>query len=116
MQRSDFTTRRKFFTDLTLEPTKSQRVGLARPATEEDSEFVTLSTTHAAKGLHWRSVYVLNVIEGGSPSSRAETELKTGRAPASSPRAAATKPSTTKPAVKKKKRVASIRAEPLWLN
>jgi DNA helicase II / ATP-dependent DNA helicase PcrA len=73
---SSFKSRVKFLTDLTLDPpTKNKRVGLARPATEEESdEFVTLSTTHAAKGLQWRSVYVLNVTEGGFPSSRAETE------------------------------------------
>ena len=62
-----FKTRRRFLTDLTLDPpSKSERVGLAKK--DEEQDFVTISTIHSAKGLEWRSVYVLNVTEGGLPS------------------------------------------------
>ena len=70
-----FKTRRRFLTDLTLDPpSKSQRVGLARKG--EDEDFVTISTIHSGKGLEWRSVYVLNVTEGGLPSSRATNDAE----------------------------------------
>ena len=67
--------RRRFLTDLTLDPpSKSQRVGLARKG--EDEDIVTISTIHSGKGLEWRSVYVLNVTEGGLPSSRATSDAE----------------------------------------
>ena len=69
-----FKSRRKFLTDLTLEPpSKSKRLGIATSADESD-DFVTLSTIHASKGLEWRSVYVLNVTEGALPSSRCRSD------------------------------------------
>ncbi len=68
--------RRRFLTDLTLEPpSKSQRAGSSKKK-DDEAEFVTISTVHSAKGLEWPAVYVLSVVEGGLPSSRAEGEAQ----------------------------------------
>lgn len=63
-----FKSQRKFLADLMLDPpTKQKRSGGA----SEESDYVTLSTIHSAKGREWHSVFVLNVVEGAMPSSRA---------------------------------------------
>ena len=36
-----------------------------------DEDFLVLSTIHSAKGQEWRSVYVLNVVDGCIPSDMA---------------------------------------------
>ena len=70
-----FKTRRRFLTDLALDPpSKGERA--AQVPKGEDEDFVTISTIHSAKGLEWRAVYVLNVTEGGLPSSRATKEAE----------------------------------------
>jgi DNA helicase-2/ATP-dependent DNA helicase PcrA len=48
----------------------------------DDDDRVTLSTVHQAKGLEWRSVFVVWLTEGMFPSSRAmdtEAEIEEGR-------------------------------------
>ncbi len=37
---------------------------------DENDDFLTLSTIHSAKGLEWKAVYVLGVTEGTLPSKR----------------------------------------------
>ena len=36
-----------------------------------DEDYLVLSTIHSAKGLEWRSVFVLNVVDGCIPSDLA---------------------------------------------
>jgi DNA helicase-2/ATP-dependent DNA helicase PcrA len=65
-----FPSRAQFLTDLTLDPIER----LARPrAPDDEDDYLVLSTIHSAKGLEWRAVFVLRVIEGVLPSSRADT-------------------------------------------
>jgi DNA helicase-2/ATP-dependent DNA helicase PcrA len=65
-----FPSRAQFLTDLTLDPI--ERIARPRAADDEDDHLV-LSTIHSAKGLEWRAVFVLRVIDGVLPSYRAET-------------------------------------------
>ena len=61
---SSFRSRRHFLTELTLDPPDST-AGKIQPRKDENP--LVLSTIHSAKGLEWRNVYVLNVIEGCIP-------------------------------------------------
>ncbi len=65
-----FPSRSQFLVDLTLDPI--ERIA-RRPAPVEEDDRLVLSTIHSAKGLEWRAVFVLRVIDGFVPSSRAET-------------------------------------------
>ena len=55
-----------FLTDLTLDPpdATSDRAGV--PLKDED--YLILSTIHSAKGQEWKSVYLLNAVDGCIPS------------------------------------------------
>ncbi|HMO18352.1 MAG TPA: ATP-dependent helicase [Oligoflexia bacterium] len=58
-----------FMDDLSLElPEQSQS---EIEPTEKDDEKLTLSTIHSAKGLEWHSVFIISLIDGFIPSSRA---------------------------------------------
>jgi len=50
--------RERFLTELTLEP----------PQARADDDHLTISTVHAAKGMEWDAVYVLDVADGSFPS------------------------------------------------
>ena len=65
-----FPSRAQFLADLALDPI--EKIVRPRAADDEDDHFV-LSTIHSAKGLEWRAVFVLRVIDGVVPSFRAET-------------------------------------------
>ncbi|OWJ77884.1 ATP-dependent helicase [Haematobacter genomosp. 1] len=56
----------RFLTDLTLDPpdATSGPSGVAL----KDEDYVILSTIHSAKGQEWRSVFVLNAVDGCIPS------------------------------------------------
>ena len=70
-----FKSRRKFLTDLSLDPpSKRQKPGSAPQ--DEDDDCLTLSTIHSCKGREWRTVFVLSVIEGCLPSSKAKTDAE----------------------------------------
>ncbi len=70
---STFKSRRQFLADMTLDaPTKRKNAGTA--SKDDDNDFVTLSTIHSCKGKEWRTVFVLNVVDGSIPSSRAEND------------------------------------------
>ena len=58
--------RERFLEELTLDPpaATSDRAGV--PGLDED--YLILSTVHSAKGQEWRSVHVLNVVDGCIPS------------------------------------------------
>lgn len=61
--------REKFLTELTLDPPESSSDLSGPPYRDED--YLTLSTIHSAKGQEWRSVHVLNVVDGCIPSDLA---------------------------------------------
>jgi DNA helicase II / ATP-dependent DNA helicase PcrA len=67
---STYPTRERFLTELTLDPpgATSDEAGL-------DEDYLILSTIHSAKGQEWRSVFILNVVDGCIPS-----DLSTGSA------------------------------------
>jgi DNA helicase II / ATP-dependent DNA helicase PcrA len=62
-----YPSRERFLTELTLDPpeTTSDQAGV--PLLDED--FLNLSTVHSAKGQEWKSVFVLNVVDGCMPSN-----------------------------------------------
>jgi DNA helicase-2/ATP-dependent DNA helicase PcrA len=66
--------REKFLTDLTLDPPDATSDESGVPLLDED--YLILSTIHSAKGQEWRSVFVLNVVDGCMPS-----DLATGSSP-----------------------------------
>jgi DNA helicase II / ATP-dependent DNA helicase PcrA len=61
-----YPSRERFLTELTLDPpdATSDRAGV--PLLDED--YLILSTIHSAKGQEWKSVFVLNVVDGCIPS------------------------------------------------
>ncbi|MFJ3046505.1 ATP-dependent helicase [Herbaspirillum chlorophenolicum] len=64
-----YASREKFLTELTLDPPESSGDYSTPPYRDED--YLTLSTIHSAKGQEWRSVHVLNVVDGCIPSDLA---------------------------------------------
>jgi len=64
-----FSDRRRFLTELALDPpaAASDEAGVPR----RDEDCLTLSTIHSAKGLEWKIVYVLNCVDGCIPSDMA---------------------------------------------
>ena len=67
---ASYRSRRRFLAELTLDPPDST-AGKIQPRKDENP--LVLSTIHSAKGLEWRNVYVLNVIEGCIPFLNAES-------------------------------------------
>ena len=61
-----YKTRGQFITDLTLDPPASTQDLAGPPLLDED--FLILSTIHSAKGQEWKSIFVLNVVDGCIPS------------------------------------------------
>lgn len=55
-----------FLTDLALEPPDSSFFDVDGQVIND--EFLTLSTIHSAKGLEWKAVFIMNVLEGRFPS------------------------------------------------
>ncbi|MBU2361094.1 MAG: ATP-dependent helicase [Alphaproteobacteria bacterium] len=55
-----------FLTDLTLDPPDATSNQAGVPLKDED--YVILSTIHSAKGQEWKSVYLLNAVDGCIPS------------------------------------------------
>jgi DNA helicase-2/ATP-dependent DNA helicase PcrA len=70
---SQYQTRERFVTELTLDPPNatSDQSGPAN----HDEDYLVLSTVHSAKGMEWDHVYVLNVVDGSFPN-----EFATGKA------------------------------------
>jgi DNA helicase II / ATP-dependent DNA helicase PcrA len=68
-----YRSRRQFLTELTLDPPDATSDEAGAPLLDED--YLILSTIHSAKGQEWRSVFVLNVVDGCIPS-----DLATGTA------------------------------------
>jgi DNA helicase II / ATP-dependent DNA helicase PcrA len=66
-----YRSREHFLTELTLDPPDATSGEAGMPLLDED--YLVLSTIHSAKGQEWRSVFVLNVVDGCIPS-----DLSTG--------------------------------------
>ncbi len=64
-----YPSRQAFLTDLTLDPPSATGDEAGRPRLDED--YLILSTIHSAKGQEWKSVFVLNVVDGCIPSDMA---------------------------------------------
>jgi DNA helicase-2/ATP-dependent DNA helicase PcrA len=56
-------------TDLALEPPNESIVDVESPGPE--TEYLTLSTIHSAKGLEWHTVFIIYALEGRFPAMRA---------------------------------------------
>jgi DNA helicase-2/ATP-dependent DNA helicase PcrA len=63
---SGYPSRERFLTELTLDPPDATSDQAGAPLLDED--YLILSTIHSAKGQEWKSVYVLNVVDGCMPS------------------------------------------------
>ena len=63
---SGYPSRERFLTELTLDPPDATSDQSGVPSLDED--YLVLSTIHSAKGQEWKSVYVLNVVDGCIPS------------------------------------------------
>ncbi len=61
--------RERFLAELTLDPPEAASDESGPPHRDED--YLILSTIHSAKGQEWRSVFVLNVVDGCIPSDLA---------------------------------------------
>lgn len=61
-----YPSRERFLTELTLDPPDATSDQAGAPTRDED--YLILSTIHSAKGQEWKSVYVLNVVDGCMPS------------------------------------------------
>ncbi|MBI5418946.1 MAG: ATP-dependent helicase [Deltaproteobacteria bacterium] len=61
-----------FLSEITLEPPQASVGDIAAPEGEEES--LTLSTIHSAKGLEWKAVFIVWVLDGKLPLSRAAEE------------------------------------------
>jgi DNA helicase-2/ATP-dependent DNA helicase PcrA len=70
---SGYASRERFLTELTLDPPDAVSDQAGVPLLDED--YLILSTIHSAKGQEWKSVHVLNVVDGCLPS-----DLGTGAA------------------------------------
>ena len=68
-----YPSRERFLTELTLDPPDATSDQAGVPLLDED--YLILSTIHSAKGQEWKSVFVLNVVDGCIPS-----DLGTGTA------------------------------------
>jgi DNA helicase II / ATP-dependent DNA helicase PcrA len=66
---SGYANRERFLTELTLDPPDATSDQAGVPLLDED--YLILSTIHSAKGQEWRSVFMLNVVDGCIPSDLA---------------------------------------------
>jgi DNA helicase-2/ATP-dependent DNA helicase PcrA len=64
-----FASRERFLSELTLDPPDATSDEAGPPLRDED--YLILSTIHSAKGQEWRSVFVLNCVDGSIPSDLA---------------------------------------------
>jgi DNA helicase II / ATP-dependent DNA helicase PcrA len=66
-----FASRVSFLSELMLDP--PTKTGVVGGTTTDNDDMLTLATVHAIKGREWQAVFVLNVVDGCIPSSRAKT-------------------------------------------
>ena len=58
----------ELLTDLALEPPNESITDIESPGPE--TEYLTLSTIHSAKGLEWNAVFIIYALEGRFPTMR----------------------------------------------
>jgi DNA helicase-2/ATP-dependent DNA helicase PcrA len=63
---ASYPSRERFLTELSLDPPDATSDQAGVPLRDED--YLILSTIHSAKGQEWKSVFVLNVVDGCIPS------------------------------------------------
>ncbi|MFZ3287794.1 MAG: ATP-dependent helicase [Telluria sp.] len=68
-----YATRESFLAEITLDPPEATSDRAGPPLLDED--YLILSTIHSSKGQEWKSVHVLNVVDGCIPS-----DMSTGNA------------------------------------
>lgn len=56
----------EFLTDITLEPSEVS----VNDGSEEDEDYLTISTIHSAKGLEWEATFLVHAIDGIMPSAK----------------------------------------------
>src|SRR4029453_1513306 len=66
---STYPNRQRFLTELTLDPPPATSDKAGAPLLDED--YLILSTIHSAKGQEWRSVFILNCVDGCIPADLA---------------------------------------------
>jgi DNA helicase-2/ATP-dependent DNA helicase PcrA len=66
--------RETFLAEITLDPPEATSDRAGPPLLDED--YLILSTIHSAKGQEWKSVHVLNVVDGCIPSDMATGSLE----------------------------------------
>jgi DNA helicase II / ATP-dependent DNA helicase PcrA len=66
---STYPNRQRFLTELTLDPPSATSDLAGAPFVDED--YLVLSTIHSAKGQEWKSVFILNCVDGCIPSDLA---------------------------------------------
>ena len=66
---STYPSRERFLTELTLDPPNATSDQAGAPLLDED--YLILSTIHSAKGQEWKSVFLLNTVDGCLPSDLA---------------------------------------------
>ena len=64
-----FPSRERFLSELALDPPDAASDEAGPPVRDED--YLVLSTIHSAKGQEWRSVFILNCVDGCIPSDLA---------------------------------------------
>src|SRR5579863_5446489 len=64
-----YPSRQRFLTELTLDPPDATSDRAGAPLLDED--YLILSTIHSAKGQEWKSVFILNAVDGCLPSDLA---------------------------------------------
>lgn len=63
---SGYASRERFLAEITLDPPEATSDRAGPPLLDED--YLILSTIHSSKGQEWKSVHVLNVVDGCIPS------------------------------------------------
>jgi DNA helicase-2/ATP-dependent DNA helicase PcrA len=63
---SQYQTRERFCTEITLDPPNATGDLSGQPIMDED--YLVISTVHSAKGMEWDNVYILNVVDGSFPN------------------------------------------------
>jgi DNA helicase-2/ATP-dependent DNA helicase PcrA len=63
---SQYPTRERFVTELTLDPPHATSDLAGQAVMDED--YLVISTVHSAKGMEWDNVYILNVVDGSFPN------------------------------------------------
>jgi len=64
-----YPSRERFLTEVTLDPPSATSDEAGPPGRDDD--YLILSTIHSAKGQEWKSVHILNVVDGCIPSDMA---------------------------------------------